>query len=666
MKRILFLGLFFVTSIVQAKPISVDWVCPRGSSHKVSIEVSYDDQGKLQFLPDVFSQNKSKTVASDLNVCISEFQKNTAAQVERFKSSGCPSSKSDFCYASVNYVNEKVFEKIKESNLVKKNPGIIVSVIGTVASSSIPSLATTSKAYLEEKIAKKEINPSNLSQSFSFDGKNYKVSDFDDVVGDNIENVFVNLNRDEAKQYAQNYLVAKTAFLNANSESSQRTQILNNLNQMFGYIYGDKGAEELAKILECKPEDKLKPIEDIIKNIEDTNKVSKCNELKAGEHKVFQKEHSNYYSTGNYTLKRKQDGNYQAILNVKFVQNTSTAVSPATMLSRSQKCLALAAPHMKGPDGKTIEMVVLPPNEISKLPNDERPQEYQVKIEAPGFGTNAAAYAENVDCGVITHEMLHLMGLCDEYKEDRPQYAQNSWTCRVVTSVPSVMRDTAAFDQAVGGAVNCDCSGQTCLSIMNSTDENLKKLYTSATINDVVNYQFRNKYCKEDFIYSPPKDLANSDKAVALESETNTRFNLQTRYLYASTKSPFYTNAYTKIKCTCPTGDQDCISKKQEFIKKMPSLGVQKWCPTGSTLTSRDRGESPRGASIKNNVLTLVSSPQIPSLLQPNHFNKILEGNCPGKSDGYQKCASFAYKGEPCAVPDVCRDDKYYLGSEQQ
>lgn len=561
-------------------------------------------------------------------------------------------------------MNGKVLEKIKDSNLVKKTSGVSVAAIASAATTPATS-AGTAKAYLEEKIAKKEIDPKNLSQSFNFQDKTYKVSDFDDVVGDNVENVFVNLSRDEAKQYAQNYLVAKSSLLNAKTESPQRTKVLNNLNQMFGYIYGDKGAEELAKILECKPEDNLKPIEDIIKNIEDTNKVSKCAELKSGEHKVFQKDNSNYYSTANYTLKKKQDGNYQAILNVKFQQNAGATVTADEMLKRSQKCLALAAPHMKGQDGKTIELVVLPPAEINKLPKDEQPKEYKVTVEGKDYGTNAGGYASDVDCGVIAHEMLHLLGLCDEYLEDRPQYASNNWTCRVVTKAPSVMRDTRAFDQAVGSAVNCDCSTQNCKAVMGSDDENLKKLYTAANINDVVDYQFRNKYCKEDYVYNPPKNLPSPDKAVVFESQTATTFALQSRYMFPSDKAPYYKLSHSKVKCTCPANDQECLREKDRFLTRLPGMGVMRWCPQGTQQKGRERGDSPRGASLKDNVLTLVSNPELPSLLQPNQFNKILEGNCPGKSEGYQKCASFAYKGEPCNVPQECRDDKYYLGSEQ-
>lgn len=671
MKLIVVLGLFFTMSFAHAKGLNVDWVCPKDSSQKTAVEVSFDDQGKLQFKPDVFDENQKTLSAAVLSACIADFQKLAGQEIAKFKQSKCPASKDDFCYSSVNYANGKILEKIQKSNLIKKNSAITVSEIKADGGSGsggsvIASGPATAQAFLEEKIAKKEIDPKNLSQTFQFQNKSYKVSDFDGVVGDHIENVFVNLNRDEAKQYAQNYMVAKSDLLKANKESPQRTAVLNNLNQMFGYIYGDKGAEELAKILECKPEDNLKPIEDIIKKIEETNKVSKCDVLKPGEHKVFQKENNNYYGTGNYTLKRKQDGNYQAILNVKFKQGNGATVAAGAMLERSQKCLALAAPHMKGPDGKTIEMVVMPPDEINKLPKDEQPKQYEVSIEPPGYGTNAGAYAQTVDCATITHEMLHLMGLCDEYKEDRPEYAKYNWTCRVATKAPSIMRDLSVFNKAVGKAVNCECSGQNCSAIMNSTDENAKKLYTAAGFNDAIDYRFRNSYCKEEYVYNPPKVLTNPDKAVVLESQSDLGFVVQGRYLLNSSKAPFYSISHSKIKCNCPANDQDCLSQKKRFLDNLPNLGVKSNCPNQAPYISADRGDNKTGATLNKNVLTLISQPTLPSLLQPNHFNKILEGTCAGKSEGYQQCAEHAYKGEPCNVPAKCLDDKYYLGSEQQ
>lgn len=52
------------------------------------------------------------------------------------------------------------------------------------------------------------------------------------------------------------------------------------------------------------------------------------------------------------------------------------------------------------------------------------------------------------------------------------------------------------------------------------------------------------------------------------------------------------------------------------------------------------------------------------SLLAPNHFYKILEMDCWGKSAPYQLCGSFAYRGTNCEqVPARCQDASFYLGA---
>lgn len=51
------------------------------------------------------------------------------------------------------------------------------------------------------------------------------------------------------------------------------------------------------------------------------------------------------------------------------------------------------------------------------------------------------------------------------------------------------------------------------------------------------------------------------------------------------------------------------------------------------------------------------------SLIAPNHFYKILEMDCRGRSAAYQVCGSYAYRGENCEqVPAFCRDPNIYLG----
>lgn len=52
------------------------------------------------------------------------------------------------------------------------------------------------------------------------------------------------------------------------------------------------------------------------------------------------------------------------------------------------------------------------------------------------------------------------------------------------------------------------------------------------------------------------------------------------------------------------------------------------------------------------------------SFLAPNHFYKILEMDCWGKSANYQLCGTFSYRGTNCEqVPAVCQNEDFYLGA---
>ena len=524
--QLFILGLILTHSSAWASTLSVEWSC---SSSSQNVTVNYNSSGKLQFQPDIFNGSLKFVSGNDYTKCIADFQRKINAANRKFREEQCPASESPFCTASIDYTDGQIVKKLQESSFVKSNPSVKPSAITSGAAAAVFGTGQTAQGYLESQIAEKKIDPKNLDQSFSFQGKSYKVADFDKVLADNLENIFLNMKRDEAKQFAQNYMASKSQYLNANKNPAKRKEVLDNLNTMFGYIYGDRGAEELAKILECEPEDNLTPIAQILDKVKESEKVQKCAALDPNEHKVFKQEYSDPYGTGDYLLKRKPDGNYQAVLNVKFEQ-ANGSVNPSTMMNRVKSCMQEIAPYMKGPNNQMLELVVLTPEETHSLPSDQRPALNTVKIQQAGFQTNSMNYAQDINCATITHELLHLLGLCDEYEEDRPEYG-DQWNCRVTTSALSIMRQTTATLNAVKGI------GQG-------------------------NYKMGNRW-----------------------------------------------ESYRK--------------------------------PDGS--------------------------PVISSLLLPNHFHKILNGNCkPSPADGYNECASFAYKSSrngPCNVPARCRDDSYFVGT---
>lgn len=656
--QVLIFFLFVTTG--YAKGIKAEWKCPESSASKL-VNLYFDDQGKLKLNPDVLEEKYKGVSNLDIRLCLSGFQKKIKQATASFKTSECPSSKDDFCYASLDYLDTKIREKLNSSSLSRENTVLLPS-----SSSEAITQTTNPESFLESKIISKEIDPKNLSHEFSFGNKRYKLGDFDKIVADNIKNVLLNLSPAESRQYAQNYMLMNSKVLNNENQSPKRTAVLNNLNKMFGFIYGEKGAEELAKILECNPDDELIPIKKILENLEDSKIVKKCNPLQKGMHKVFSKEQKSFYSTGNYLLRRDPNGIYKITLNVDF-RPGSGSVSPTEMLQRSKACLALASEAMKGPNGEKMTIEVLSPSETQNLPANMRPKNNQVTIESPGYGTNSGGYAENEDCPTIIHEMFHLLGLCDEYQEDRPEYEHLAWKCRVATKAPSIMRDLAVFEQAVGTAVTCDCSGETCKSIMTGDNEALKSLYINQTFYDLTDYKFRNYYCRETSLPEEKiltlENSANNIVLNQLQSQGN-KFEVESRFVTNISTEPFHRILRSKIVCTCPDGDDKCERQKSQFLKNISKASPKKSCPMGAAWKHGDRGTLPKGTHYSDETITLVSNPEIPSLLQPNHFYKILEGNCPGgKSQPYKECAEFAYKKPPCNVPAKCNKDSYYLGS---
>lgn len=650
--KLYFLSILLLFSLTaRAQELSAEWSCPETSTQKTRVKLSFNDQGKIIFEPDMLSGLTEST--SQTEACLKIFQEKVKSSLTLFKRQHCPSSGHDVCYASEEYVNEKVFQKISDSKLVSDN---------NLQVNRLPSETQSAADELRQRIQNEQLDIRNLNQTFSHQGRPYKVSDFDDVIGENLRDIFQSSDFEQARQFAQNYLLKNSEFLKSQAPSPKRTAVLNNLNRMFGFLYGDKGEEELAKLMECAPEDNLRPVTDLLEKIQETEKVSKCAPLTPGSHKVFQKENSHYYSTGNYLLKKNADRNYQAVLNINFTQGAGS-ISPEKMMKKARECMAMAAPALKGPQGQKMEILLLDSLQANSLPRDERPNMNTISIERPNHETDAASYAENVNCAVITHEILHLFGLCDEYKEDRERLAHLNWTCRIETKRSSIMRDLRAFDQAVGKTYSCDCSGDPCKTVMSSNDENLKKLFVSPPLQEVSDHQFRNSYCRDEYV---PVSASQPDKAVVILNEGEDSLDLEARYVSGKLQAPYYSKFAMKVRCKCPAGDANCREQLKNISRDVRINRMISRCPYNAFEKSMKEGSIRPGFSVANGLLTIRTSPSLPSLLSPNHFHKILEGNCPGKADGYRQCAEFAYKSPPCGeIPSRCHDDNYYLGNSQ-
>jgi hypothetical protein len=645
--------------------VNADWVCPKDSSKKNSVEISFDEQGKIVFKPDIFSGTLKTGKPETVSGCIAAFQQQASLAVANYKKEKCP-SKDYFCYASEKLFNDRMVDQLKNSNLVKSNSALEVTSVGKLAPVVIDSSISPTE-YLESKLRSKELDLKDLNKTFDLDGKRYRLSSFDAVIGKNLDNIFADMSSKEAKQFAQNYLLAKSDILKTSENTKLKSTITRNLNQMFAYIYGDKGEEELTKAIECKPEDEFKPIMDIVKKVQESKITEGCADLNPGQAKVFKQDVNNQYATGDYLLKRKSNGDYQALLNVDFAQSNNSTVSSSSMMNRAKNCLAIASTIMKGPNGEKLELSLLSSADMNALPDDQRPNKKKISIEGPSFKTNSLNYNQDADCAVITHEMLHLLGLCDEYAEDRPYYAKQGWICRVITTAPSVMRNHQVYDQALPTETSCTCSNKTCTSLMNSSDNDNIKIYTGQTALSIIPIDFKKSYCEDsENDYGDIKD--SPSKSILIKQDTSNKFVLETRSIASYNLKPFYATFKKTTTCRCPPGDDACLQGKKEILQRAKTPNFTDICPPYADLIKSESKVASSGYSFQNNVLKIVRKPVIKNILQPAHFYKILSGTCPGKADRYNECAAFAYKNgnkSACNVPSRCLDNNYYLGTPQ-
>ena len=155
---------------------------------------------------------------------------------------------------------------------------------------------------------------------------------------------------------------------------------------------------------------------------EDIQEHSQCREINPGEMKTV---HSGTGDNDSYKLKREPDGSYTIPLNIQFQAGENydgstpkTAVSQVYM-AKAQKCLKRANTKMLGPNGEQLNIVLQqPPEGKASCEDDAGSHNITIESSSDDHRSNSIQYASDIDCPTITHEILHLLGLCDEYEEE--------------------------------------------------------------------------------------------------------------------------------------------------------------------------------------------------------------------------------------------------------
>ena len=127
-----------------------------------------------------------------------------------------------------------------------------------------------------------------------------------------------------------------------------------------------------------------------------------------------------------YLVQRNFDGNYTIPLAMEFTaDNRYDGPVPEEQvhnhyLRKVKKCITEKAnPYLIGPNGKRLNI------EIQDAKNSKCIPKHSILITAAEERSLDDRYAADIECGTIVHEVLHNLGLVDEYKYP-------SYNCRVI------------------------------------------------------------------------------------------------------------------------------------------------------------------------------------------------------------------------------------------
>ena len=467
-----------------------------------------------------------------------------------------------------------------------------------------------------------------------------------------------------------------------------------NVQALLGFIYdGDFNINACINRLGITKSNAREKLEDLLESIEDANA---CSPLEKGKTKVVT---SRNRIGGSFALKRLDDKKLEATVAIDFQGGKAYHPNLAMELfDKTKSCMEQVSPYLKSPTGESLKVKIIDKFQNSERPQSERTQLQTIRIEPENFRSNSGAYAKGIDCETIAHEVLHILGLVDEYHEKSKVIYVNTETgevikadedldglkargiakeytryqCRAIVDSPSIMSSHwEQFSEVAAKQNKCQCTSDDCRYILSLNNKEVTKLYTQNlwhNLNkrkDLCSYKALEGYGRES--------LGRLDQAPQFKviSSDSTKIVFQHTDLFKQ-GNDLFANTY-QFECGGCASEKEC--KELEKIrtrvenKKAPKL---KGCPAGSSIAESnylppDAPIEERADKLDTNTFMFTSTPMNHggSLLHPAHFARIKHGSCGSKVKKYNECAKYAYKDRnPQDCPDrpaFCSDPSKWL-----
>ena len=119
-----------------------------------------------------------------------------------------------------------------------------------------------------------------------------------------------------------------------------------------------------------------------------------------------------------YVIKREDDKTYTASIALRFspTRGYNGPVPRSQVhehyMQRVKSCIENEVnPYLLGPDGKRLRIQILERGVQSNVPT------HSIRIASDRVRSTWKKYESDISCEIIAHEILHLLGLPDEYEE---------------------------------------------------------------------------------------------------------------------------------------------------------------------------------------------------------------------------------------------------------
>lgn len=369
--------------------------------------------------------------------------------------------------------------------------------------------------------------------------------------------------------------------------------------------------------------------------------LAACATLAPGQHRVVETTAA-YGNQLNYTLLAEAPQRHRVLLHARFIKNSSGA-----MLRRVQRCLEAVGPHLRSPDGNRLAFTILDDAGAARLSPESRPRPVEINVTAAGTRSFARGYAADIDCPTIVHEVLHLVGLCDEYHGNMDRSP-----CRAPGAEDSVMRNQArAFHSHVPRRVTCRISAEVSEQARQliRTSRQAQRFLQQPGVLSFVGTEFLNAYCT--YTSSPLRRTVTEGALPARASfaPLGSEGILLTNWAFSTGQGDLVREEY---RCQCT--DDVCRRTRRALLDTaQPRLPEDCQYPLEPETVAW--GSSDAKCVVAGDQVSFGIAADGRGLLSNAHVREALTQGCQGANGTYRACAQRAYQSSCDPMPAQCR-----------